>query len=111
MVARAKDGARDAAQAMLQDVVSILAVREGTHGNVRDNFDATAKLWSAWLGWEITVEDVAVMMVLVKLGRMSAGDDGCEEHWADAVGYLALGAGLRLTRPCPVGVGEGGGKG
>ena len=40
--------------------------RNADYGDARENFENTAKLWSAYTGYEIGHIDVAVMMVLLK---------------------------------------------
>lgn len=63
--------------------------REQEYGKVEDNFSLIANLWSRYLEYRITAEDVALMMTLFKLARIKTGV-GTEDSFVDACGYLAL---------------------
>lgn len=41
--------------------------RQGTYGNAEDSFSIIAQMWTACLGKDITADDVANMMILMKL--------------------------------------------
>ena len=70
---------------------AITVDRAATHGNAENNFALIATYWTAHLGHRVTSEDVAVMMVLLKLAR--AKSNGAHlDNWTDAIGYAALGA-------------------
>jgi Domain of unknown function (DUF6378) len=45
--------------------------RQADYGHPLDNWTQTAKLWSAYLGIEITAEQGVDMMMLAKLSRLS----------------------------------------
>lgn len=64
--------------------------RQGTYGNAEDSFYRIAAFWSTYLGKDITSEDVAAMMVLLKVARISSGVYK-EDNWVDICGYAALG--------------------
>lgn len=43
--------------------------RRKDYGDVRESFLRIADMWSAYLGYQITVSDVAHMMILLKVSR------------------------------------------
>ena len=64
--------------------------RERDYGSPEDNFGRIAIYWSAHLGMEITAEDVAVMMALLKIARIGTGV-AADDSWIDLAGYAACG--------------------
>lgn len=68
--------------------------REQDYGKPEDNFRLIANLWNAYLGLEgfneITPLDVAMMMALLKIARISTGT-GTEDSFVDLAGYAACG--------------------
>lgn len=64
--------------------------RAADHGNMEDNFSNIARYWSVHLGIELTAEDVAVMMTLLKLARIKSNRKHMD-NWVDGAGYLACG--------------------
>lgn len=64
--------------------------REQDYGTPEDNFSRIATYWSAHLGMEITAEDVAVMMALLKIARIGTGT-ATDDSWVDLAGYAACG--------------------
>lgn len=71
--------------------------RAAEYGTPEENFTAIAKLWSCWLGVEISAHDVAIMMTLLKIGRMKTGVSK-DDTYIDACGYLAIGAEIVLSK-------------
>lgn len=65
--------------------------REQDYGSPEDNFSKIAGLWSAYYGYDFTALDVAMMLSLMKIGRISTGT-ATEDSFVDACGYLACGA-------------------
>jgi hypothetical protein len=65
--------------------------RESQHGPAARNAEIIASLWSTYTGQKIREHDVWVMLSLMKVGRLVSGDEKNEDHWVDAIGYLALG--------------------
>lgn len=65
--------------------------REQDYGSPENNFSKIAVLWSAYFGHDFTALDVAMMMTLMKIGRISTGT-ATEDSFVDAIGYLACGA-------------------
>ena len=64
--------------------------RQGIYGEAEDSFSIIAQMWTAYLGKEIKSEDVANMMILMKVARNSSGVYK-DDNWIDICGYAALG--------------------
>lgn len=64
--------------------------RQATHGNAEDNFEIIRKLWGAYLGIELTRENVAVMQILLKAARTKSNSQHVD-NWVDIAGYAACG--------------------
>ena len=65
--------------------------RETTHGNKTDNHNNIARLWSGYLqnkfkstDVSVSAQDVATMMVLLKIARTPGGRQNVDENVADA---------------------------
>lgn len=71
--------------------------RNKQYGEPENNFDTIASLWNAYLvgkhsdGAVITAKDVALMMVLFKVGRILTSTSVKEDSYIDAAGYIACG--------------------
>ena len=61
--------------------------REQTYGAPEKSFSNIAGLWTAYKGVEFSAKDVAVMMALLKVGRIMGGNK--DDNYIDACGYLA----------------------
>ena len=77
--------------------------RRETHGDFKHNFAAIASLWNGYFqarsGGLITAEDVAHMMVLLKIARTLRGAHNNDDY-VDAIGYAMIAAGLaKPTEP------------
>lgn len=71
--------------------------RNDQYGSPEDNFETIAGLWTMYkfatrekAVCEFTAEDVAVMMVLLKVARIATGS-GSQDNWIDLAGYAACG--------------------
>jgi hypothetical protein len=82
------------AEDVLKTALDVIEQREQQHGTKRAVFDATRRLWSAYLGIPVTAEQVAQMMVLLKIARSQNGSFNPDDH-IDAVGYAALAGEMR----------------
>lgn len=71
--------------------------RQGTYGDAEDNFQTIANMWSAYLNTEILSEDVANMMILMKVARNSSGVYK-DDNWIDICGYAALGGEIQAIK-------------
>lgn len=81
--------------------------REQDYGSPEDNFGVIAQMWTAYLNRRINAlvemptpvdklpqlvesKDVAAMLVLLKVARISSGH-AKEDNWVDIAGYAACG--------------------
>lgn len=71
--------------------------RQGTYGDAEDSFQTIANMWSAYLNTEILSEDVANMMILMKVARNSSGVYK-DDNWIDICGYAALGGEIQAAK-------------
>lgn len=68
--------------------------REGQYGSPEDNFRRIADLWTAyWGGYPFEPKDVAMMMSLLKIARITTGKHK-DDNYIDLAGYAACGAEL-----------------
>ncbi len=65
--------------------------RQLDYGSPEDNFATIAALWSAYKGVKFTASDVAMMMALLKIARISTGT-ATDDSFVDLAGYAACGA-------------------
>jgi len=63
--------------------------RHQNYGDASENFSRIASLWSSYLGHEIKMHDVGIMMALLKISRISY-DQTAKDSYVDAIGYVAL---------------------
>ena len=70
--------------------VLISGERAIDYGDAYVNHKRIAELWTTILGKNITVEQVYVCMIAVKLSRIIETPDH-EDSWIDICGYAALG--------------------
>lgn len=65
--------------------------REQDYGSPESNFGKIADLWNAYCGEPIfTPVDVAAMLALLKIARISSGHAKAD-NWVDLAGYAACG--------------------
>lgn len=66
--------------------------RQNSYGTPEDNFAIIAGLWSGYLGDVILeAEDVAIMMILLKIARIQTGTFK-PDNYIDIAGYAACAA-------------------
>ena len=65
--------------------------REDDYGTPEKNLKKIAALWSTYLGNQVTGADVAAMMALLKIARLS-NNTHHDDSWLDLAGYAAIGA-------------------
>ena len=63
--------------------------REHEYGDKKINHKNIAKLWSAYLGKEVSAHDVAILMLLLKIARVKFGNPSSDTY-IDMVGYSAI---------------------
>ena len=64
--------------------------RNNQYGPPTQDFTRTAEMWQAYLGIPIKAHDVAALMCLLKLSRISWQADKADS-WIDLAGYAACG--------------------
>lgn len=62
--------------------------RESSYGEPENNFGSIARFWSAYLDMRITEQDVAVLMMLLKIARLKRTPEH-EDSITDIAGYAA----------------------
>lgn len=82
--------------------------RQEQYGSPEDNFAAIARYWKCYLDaraknggidatFTLGADDVAAMMILFKVGRLSTGA-GSADTWIDIAGYAACGGQIRTAK-------------
>ena len=75
---------------ILNEAIRVTTDRPSTHGDSEANFNHTAGLWSAYLGFKISAADVCLMQVLAKMSRSKVGNANHSDHYIDQAGYSSL---------------------
>ena len=70
-----------------QAKICVCGHRQSDYGTPEDNFNRIGKLWSAYMDIEFTAKDVAIMMALLKVARIKAGNS--IDSAVDLAGYAA----------------------
>ena len=65
--------------------------RNKQYGGPEENFTRTAQIWSVIMGIEFTSEDVAMMMVGLKVARYASKSGFQPDTWIDIAGYAGCG--------------------
>lgn len=65
--------------------------RDKQYGGPEENFTRIAKIWSVILGQEVLAEDVAMMMIGLKVARYAAKSGFQPDTWVDIAGYAGCG--------------------
>lgn len=71
---------------VLEEAIHIVEGRKETYGSPLDNLTQTAALWSAYFHQKFQAKDVAMMMLLVKVSRLSNSPDH-RDSMVDMAGY------------------------
>ena len=74
---------------LLDNVIKIIHARGLNYGHPITNHKRIAELWSAYLGYPIQPNEVAVCMALVKISRQ-AEDAAHLDNYEDAIAFLAI---------------------
>ena len=64
--------------------------REQDYGSPESNFERIAEFWSTYSGYPFDAKDVAAMLALLKIARISSGHAKAD-NWVDLAGYAACG--------------------
>ena len=76
----------------LREAARIIAGdRDIQYGGPEENFERIAKIWGVILSTEITCEDVAMMMVGLKVARYASKSGFQPDTWVDIAGYAGCG--------------------
>ena len=75
----------------LQAAMAAVAERGESYGDVRQNHQRIAQMWSVVFGQEVTPEQVVMAMTCMKIARLIETPDH-EDSWVDICGYGACGA-------------------
>ncbi len=78
-------------QALREAATIIAGDRDVQYGGPEENFTRIAKIWSVIIGVDITPEDVAMMMVGLKVARYASKSGFQPDTWIDIVGYAGCG--------------------
>jgi len=65
--------------------------RDVQYGGPEENFERIAKIWGVILNVKITREDVAMMMVGLKVARYASKSGYQPDTWIDVAGYAGCG--------------------
>lgn len=78
-------------RSLLEEATTIITKdRNNSYGEPDQDFTRIAELWSTYLNHEIKPHDVATMMILLKVSRLS-WNPGHKDSWLDIAGYAACG--------------------
>lgn len=85
---------------LLREAAAIIAGdRNKQYGDPSVNFSRTAQIWSVIMGIEFTEEDVAMMMVGIKVARYANKNSGFQaDTWRDIAGYAGCGYEVGLIK-------------
>ena len=72
---------------------AVNGTRRENYGTVEDSFQKIASYWSAYLNKKVSSKDVANMMILMKVARLT-GVPGNADTYVDIAGYAACGGEL-----------------
>jgi hypothetical protein len=76
----------------LREAARIIAgERDVQYGGPEENFERIAKIWGVILSTKITREDVAMMMVGLKVARYASKSGFQPDTWIDIAGYAGCG--------------------
>lgn len=78
-------------EALRQAASIISGERDTQYGAPEDNFKRISKIWSVIIGVELSEEDIAMMMVGLKLARYANKSGFQPDTWIDIAGYAGCG--------------------
>ena len=68
--------------------------RQVDYGDASKNFARIARMWEVIFGHQVTLEQVHLAMIAVKMSRL-VNSPGHQDSWIDIAGYAALAAELK----------------
>lgn len=77
-------------QILNKAVAAITGDRAESYGPAEDSFETIAQLWNTYAGTDLDAEDVAMMLVLMKVARQMYKHK--DDNLVDIAGYAALAA-------------------
>jgi len=77
------------AEEVLATAIHTIHAREYEYGSPAESFRRIAALWSAFLGISINEQDVAMLMILLKIARLENQPEHLDSK-VDICGYAAL---------------------
>ena len=83
----------DVCRDQLPIVDKILIERESQHGDPKENLDRVAAYWSNHLSLNLTRQDVAIMLMQLKMARLNTGNEPADSL-RDLIGYAAIATGM-----------------
>lgn len=76
----------------LREAARIIAGdRDVQYGGPEENFERISRIWSVILGVNITQEDVAMLMIGLKIARYANKSGFQPDTWVDIAGYAGCG--------------------
>lgn len=78
-------------EALRQAASIISGDRDEQYGAPEDNFKRISRVWSVIIGVELSEEDIAMMMVGLKLARYANKSGFQPDTWIDIAGYAGCG--------------------
>jgi hypothetical protein len=83
---------------LLREAAAIIAGdRDKQYGAPEDNFKRISRIWSVIIGVELTEEDVAMMMIGLKVARYANRGGFQPDSWRDIAGYAGCGYEVGLS--------------
>jgi hypothetical protein len=78
-------------EALYEAARLISSERNVHYGPPSENFERIAKLWSVILRIDVSMEDVAMCMVALKMARYASKSGYQPDTWVDIAGYAGCG--------------------
>ena len=84
----------DGRHAVLADATTLVCTdRNAEYGEPEDSFNLIANLWSSYLHTKVLPQDVAALMILMKVARLQVNPTH-RDSWVDVAGYAACGGNI-----------------
>ena len=82
---------------LIEEALQAVEERGENYGHPRDNLRRISEMWSTYLGTEVAMSDVAMMMILLKVARTV--ETPCHrDSLVDIIGYVHA-IEMALSRP------------